>query len=115
MFFPLCHNNRGPFKCYVTFFSWKFDARPPPSNANNVEPYTFVMLFSGKAVIPLCYVTREWPTEVGCNFVFRTIIRYDRTCSASGMFVRNNVMSFNDICRGKCTILNMSQKATILL
>ena len=34
------------------FFSWKFDPHPPPRNANNVEPYTFVTLFSGKADTP---------------------------------------------------------------
>ena len=33
-------------------FSREFDAHPLPRNANNVEPYTFVMLFSGKAVTP---------------------------------------------------------------
>ena len=29
-------------------FSWKFDTYIPPRNANNVEPYTFVTLFSRK-------------------------------------------------------------------
>ena len=54
---------KGPFKCYVTLFSWKFDPHPPPGKANNVEPYIFVMLFSGKAdTHPLLrYVTLEWP------------------------------------------------------
>ena len=36
---------------------------PPPRNSNNVEPYTFVTLFSGKADTPhtqLRYVTLEW-------------------------------------------------------
>ena len=42
----------GPFKCYVTLFSREFDPHPPPCNANNVEPYTFVTLFSGKADTP---------------------------------------------------------------
>ena len=42
----------GPFKCYVTLFSWKFDPHPPPRYANNVELYTFVTLFSGKADTP---------------------------------------------------------------
>ena len=31
---------KGPFKCYVTLFSWKFDPHPPPRNANNVGSYT---------------------------------------------------------------------------
>ena len=30
---------------------------------------------------------------------FRRTMKYDRTCSASGMFVANNVMSFNEIWR----------------
>ena len=39
----------GPFKCYVTLFNWEFDPHPPPRNADNVEPHTYVTLFSGKA------------------------------------------------------------------
>ena len=43
-------------------------------------------------------------------------MKYDRACSASGMFVVNNVMSFNDIWRKSCTILNnVLQKVTKLL
>ena len=37
--------------------------------------------------------------QVGYNHAFRRIMKYDRTCSASGMFVVNNVMSFNEIWR----------------
>ena len=33
---------------YVTVF-FKFDTHPPLHNANNVEPYIFVTLFSGKS------------------------------------------------------------------
>ena len=54
----------GPFKCYVTLFSWKLDPHPPPRNANNIEHYTFVTLFSRKSDTPhphLRYVTLEWP------------------------------------------------------
>ena len=47
-----------------TFF-WKLDPHPPLHNANNVEPYTFATLFSGKFDTPphhhLRYVTLEWP------------------------------------------------------
>ena len=32
---------KGPFKCYLTLFSWKLDPDPPPRNANNIEHYTF--------------------------------------------------------------------------
>ena len=35
--------------------------------------------------------------QVGYNHAFRRIMKYDRNCSASGMFVSNNVMSFNEI------------------
>ena len=42
----------GPFMCYVTLFSGNLTPTPPPRNANNVEPYTFVTLFSGKADTP---------------------------------------------------------------
>ena len=31
-------SGEGPFKCYVTLFSWKFDPHPPPRNANNIGP-----------------------------------------------------------------------------
>ena len=56
----------GPFKCYVTLFFWKLDPHPPPRNANNIEHYTFVTLFSRKSDTPpphphLRYVTLEWP------------------------------------------------------
>ena len=55
---------KGPFKCYIMLFSWKFDPHPPSRNANNVEPYSFVTLFSWKADTPhplLRYITLEWP------------------------------------------------------
>ena len=46
-------------------FVWKLYPHPPPRNANNIEPYTFVTLFSGKFDTPphphLRYVTLEWP------------------------------------------------------
>ena len=38
--------------------------KPPPRNANNIEHYTFVTLFSRKSDTPhphLRYVTLEWP------------------------------------------------------
>ena len=55
------HFRKGPLKCYVMVFSWKFDTQPPHRNANNVELYTFIPLFSGKSNTPLCFVTLEWP------------------------------------------------------
>ena len=43
-------------------------------------------------------------------------MKYDRTCSASGMFVANNVMSFMKFGGKVCTTLNnVLQKVTILL
>ena len=44
-----CVFHKGPFKCYVTVFSWEFYLHPPPHNANNVEPYTSVTIISRKA------------------------------------------------------------------
>ena len=37
--------------------------------------------------------------QVGYNHAFRRIMKDDRICSASGMFVANNVVSFNEIWR----------------
>ena len=37
----------------VTFYNaffWEIDTHPPRRNANNIEPYTFVTLFSGTVV-----------------------------------------------------------------
>ena len=60
-------SDKGPFKCYITLFSWTFDPHPPPRNANNVDPYTFVRFFPGNLTPPphppLCYVTLEWPLK----------------------------------------------------
>ena len=39
---------------YVTLFFWKLDPHPPPRNANNIEHYTFVTLFSRKSDTPTC-------------------------------------------------------------
>ena len=55
---------KGAFKCYVTLFPRKLDPHPPPRNANNIVPYTFVTLFSRKCDNPhrhLRYVTFESP------------------------------------------------------
>ena len=69
----------------IMLFFWKFDTpHPPPRNANNVEPYIFVMLFKGKSdTLPplLCYVTLEWPFMsyiINTNFkaVFQTLLSY---------------------------------------
>ena len=50
--------------------------------------------------------------QVGYNHAFRRIMKYDRTCSASGMFVANNVMSFNEIWRK--SVYNFKQRVTKL-
>ena len=39
----------GAIQVLRNFFSWKFDTPPPPRNANNVEPNTFVTLCSRKS------------------------------------------------------------------
>ena len=43
-------------------FFWKIDTHPPARNANNIEHYIFVTLFSGKFDThpPLHYITLEW-------------------------------------------------------
>ena len=48
--------------------------------------------------------------QVEYNHAFRRIMKYDRTCSASGMFVANNVMSFNEIWRK--ILFNFKQRVT---
>ena len=48
--------------------------------------------------------------QVGYNHAFRRSMKYDRTCSASGMFVANNVMSFNEILRK--SLYNFKQRVT---
>ena len=48
--------------------------------------------------------------QVGYNHAFRRIMKYDRTCSASGMFVANDVMSFNEIWRK--SLYNFRQHVT---
>ena len=42
----------GAIQVLRNAFSWKFDTHPPPRNANNIEPYIFGMLFSGKSGTP---------------------------------------------------------------
>ena len=64
IFTPPPNIEKRPFKCYVTLVSREFDPHPPPRNANNIESYTFITLFSEKADTPSppkgpfkCYVT----------------------------------------------------------
>ena len=68
------HNNddtgrvRGPFKCYVTLFSWKNDTHHP------LIRLTFVTRFPGKfdthPYLPLHYVTLEWPLTKRVTFIY---------------------------------------------
>ena len=51
----------GAIQVLRNAFSWKLDLHPPPHNANDVEPYTFVTLFPRKCRPHLHYVTLEWP------------------------------------------------------
>ena len=56
----------GAIQVFRNAFFLKIGPNPPPCNANNVEPYTFVMPFSGKFDNPHThrrYVTLEWPLE----------------------------------------------------
>ena len=67
---------RGPFKSYITLFSGNLTPTPTPRNANNVEPYIFVTLFSGKSDTPhplLRYVTLEGPLPRGKDTILTAI------------------------------------------
>ena len=46
---------KGPLKCFVTLFSWKFDTHPLPRNVNNVDLYTFETLFCWNPNTPTPY------------------------------------------------------------
>ena len=48
--------------------------------------------------------------QVGYKHAFRRFMKYDRTCSANGMFVTNDVMSFNEIWRK--SLYNFRQRVT---
>ena len=54
----------GAIQVLRNAFFGKLVPHPPPRNANNIEPYTFVTLSSGKFDTPpphQRYVTLEWP------------------------------------------------------
>ena len=76
----------GPFKCYVTLFSWEFDPHPPPRNAKNIELYTLVTFFPpGKLTPhpPLRYVTQMAPNNMRLADVgSRTEVNIDLRCRA---------------------------------
>ena len=70
----------GAIQCYVTLFVWILDPHPPPRNANNVEPYTFVTLFPGKVDTPhphLHYVKLEWPLTYRVGERRVNFVKYD--------------------------------------
>ena len=48
--------------------------------------------------------------QVRYDHAFRRIMKYDRTCSASGMFVANDVRNFNEIWRK--SLYNFRQRVT---
>ena len=68
---------------------WQLDPHPPPRNANNIEHYTFVTLFSRKSDTPhphLRYVTLEWPqSQSECDIRWSqrvTVLRWLRAIEA---------------------------------
>ena len=46
-------NPLGAIQVLHNAIFWKLDPHPPPRNANNIEHYTFVTLFSRKSDTPL--------------------------------------------------------------
>ena len=77
-----------------------------------------VKLFKKKSgcIMNCCQIWRQYKKDtvrklhVGYNHAFRRIMKYDRTCSASGMFVANDVMSFYEIWRK--SLYNFRQRVT---
>ena len=81
------------------------------------SPYVKVKLF--KAFCCIMYCCQIWSQykkdtvrklQLGYNHAFRRIMKYDRTCSSSGMFVANGVMSFNELWRK--SLYNFKQRVT---
>ena len=53
---------KNPIQVSRNAFVLEIVPHPPPRNANHVEPYIFVTLFSSKFDTPhLRYITLEWP------------------------------------------------------
>ena len=86
-------------------------------NFSLCSPNVKVKLF--KAFCCIMYCCQIWSQykkdtarklQVGYNHAFRRIMKYDRTCSASGMFVANGVMSFNELWRK--SVYNFKQRVT---
>ena len=61
--------DKGSFTCYVTLFFWIFDTHPPARNANNVDPYIFVTLFSRKSdtLPPPSALCNTWMDPMNVN------------------------------------------------
>ena len=81
------------------------------------SPNVKVKLF--KALCCVMYCCQIWSQykkdtvrnmQVGYNHAFKIIMKYDRTCSASGVFVANGVMSFNELWRK--SLYNFKQRVT---
>ena len=86
-------------------------------NFSLCSPNVKVKLF--KALCCIMYCCQIWSQckkdtvrklQVGYNHAFRRITKYDRTCSANGMFVANGVMSFNELWRK--SLYNFKQRVT---
>ena len=91
-------------------------------NFSLCSPNVKVKLF--KAFCCIMYCCQIWSQykkdtvrklQVGYNHAFRRVMKYDRTCSASGMFVANGVMSFNELWQKSLYNFKRVTKSKILL
>ena len=83
-------------------------------NLSLCSPNVKVKLFKTLCCIMYCCQIwnqyKERKQQVGYNHAFRRIMKYDRTCSASGISVANDVMSFNALWRN--SLYNFKQRVT---
>ena len=96
---------RGWESCYVKTIYGTFGVEMRAYGQKLVQFCTHTHTRVSFSSIDCCQIWSQYKKgtvrklQVGYNHAFRRIMKYDITCSASGMFVVNNVMSFNEIWR----------------
>ena len=73
----------GAIQVLLNLFFWKLDPHPPPRNANNIEPYTFVTLSPGKTDTPHLH-------KLIINYIHETVIVKSHTRNVRSMCLRHN-------------------------